>query len=41
MDGTTLTTILLVGGFIVIHLFMHRGHGGHGGHGGKRSGGCH
>jgi len=30
-------TVLLVGGFIGVHFFMH-GRGGHGGHGGGHSG---
>lgn len=40
MDGSTLTTFLFLGGFVVLHLFMHRGHGSHGGHGGHGGGCC-
>ncbi len=32
---------LLLGLFILLHLFMHAGHGGHGGHGEQKKGGHH
>lgn len=30
---SSLSWVLLIGVFVFLHLFMHRGHGGHGGHG--------
>jgi len=46
MDGSIWTTVLLFGGFMLIHALMHRGHGGHRGHGdhgdhGHGGHGCH
>jgi DUF2933 family protein len=33
MEGFTLTGVLVIGAFILLHFFMHRGHGNHAGHG--------
>lgn len=36
MEGTAIAAVLLLGGFVGIHLLMHRNHGGHGSAGGGR-----
>lgn len=42
MSGSALATLLFAGFFVIMHLFMHRGHGSHAGHGdhGGHGGGC-